>query len=381
MAVGGIIRSALSVRAAGACFEPTRFRWELCSYELSQCGGPQKLTGRHPPAPAGSKLARPRQIRAPHMIYLLHGPDEYQRSQALLRMRAAIPADVADLNITYLDGRKLKLDTLAAACEAFPFLADMRLVIVSDALKQTKAGKEREDLRAYLDRVPATSDLVFVENDEVDRRSILFTYIKKVGSVLEFTPLQGSDLNRWVHEQAKVFDVTLEPAAAQRLIEFVGGESRAIINELGKLASYVGRGGRIRPAEIDLLVADGQEQNLFSFIDDLSARRLGAALRGARMLLEDGQAPTYILFMLARQIRILLGVRELVARRMRADEIAAELGQRPFVVKKAIEQVRSFEAATLDRLHDRLLELDLATKTGRIQADVALELFVSEACR
>ncbi|WP_129630581.1 DNA polymerase III subunit delta [Candidatus Oscillochloris fontis] len=315
------------------------------------------------------------------MIYLLHGPDEYQRSQALLRMRAAIPADVADLNITYLDGRKLKLDTLAAACEAFPFLADMRLVIVSDALKQTKAGKEREDLRAYLDRVPATSDLVFVENDEVDRRSILFTYIKKVGSVLEFTPLQGSDLNRWVHEQAKVFDVTLEPAAAQRLIEFVGGESRAIINELGKLASYVGRGGRIRPAEIDLLVADGQEQNLFSFIDDLSARRLGAALRGARMLLEDGQAPTYILFMLARQIRILLGVRELVARRMRADEIAAELGQRPFVVKKAIEQVRSFEAATLDRLHDRLLELDLATKTGRIQADVALELFVSEACR
>ncbi|EFO81600.1 DNA polymerase III, delta subunit [Oscillochloris trichoides DG-6] len=315
------------------------------------------------------------------MLYLLHGPDEYQRSQALLRMRAAIPADVADLNITYLDGRKLKLDALAAACEAFPFLADMRLVIVADALKQTKAGKEREDLRAYLERVPATCDLVFVESDEVDRRSILFTYLKKVGSVLEFTPLQGSELTRWVYEQAQGLGVVIEPAATQRLIEFVGGESRAIINELAKLASYVGRGGKIRVAEVELLVADGQEQNLFSFIDDLSARRLGAALRGARMLLEDGQAPTYILFMLARQIRILLGVRELAARRMRADEIAVELGQRPFVIKKAMEQVRGFDAATLDRLHDRLLELDLATKTGRIQADVALELFVSEACR
>ncbi len=315
------------------------------------------------------------------MLYLLYGPDEYQRSQALLRMRAAIPADVADLNITHLDGRKLKLDALAAACEAFPFLADMRLVIVSDALKQTKAGKEREDLRAYLDRVPATCDLVFVENDEVDRRSILFTHLKKVGRILEFTPLQGAELTRWVYEQAQGLEVVIEPAATQRLIEFVGGESRAIITELGKLASYVGRGGKIRVAEVELLVADGQEQNLFSFIDDLSARRLGAALRGVRMLLEDGQAPTYILFMLARQIRILLGVRELAARRMRADEIATELGQRPFVVKKALEQVRSFDAPTLDRLHDRLLELDLSTKTGRIQADVALELFVSEACR
>ncbi|NTW01797.1 MAG: DNA polymerase III subunit delta, partial [Oscillochloris sp.] len=304
------------------------------------------------------------------MLYLLHGADEYQRSQALARMRAAIPADVADLNITTLDGRKLKLDALAAACEAFPFLADKRLVIVADALKHTKAGKEREELRTYLERVPAICDLIFVENDDIDRRSILFTHLKKVGTIQEFTPLQGTELTRWVAEQAKALQVQLEPAASQRLIEFVGSDSRALVNELAKLASYVGRRGRITPAEVDLLVQDGQEQNLFNFIDDLSARRLGAALRGAHLLLEDGQAATYVLFMLARQVRILLGVRELSAQRRRADDIATEMGQRPFVIKKALEQVRGFDAGMLERLHDRLLELDLATKTGRIQPDV-----------
>jgi DNA polymerase-3 subunit delta len=87
------------------------------------------------------------------------------------------------------------------------------------------------------------------------------------------------------------------------------------------------------------------------------------------------------MFMVARQVRILLGVRELSAQRRRPDDIAAELGQRPFVVKKAMEQVRGFEAGVLERMHDRLLELDLATKTGRIQPEVALELFVAEACR
>ncbi|MBX0327318.1 DNA polymerase III subunit delta [Oscillochloris sp. ZM17-4] len=315
------------------------------------------------------------------MIHLLHGPDEYQRSQTLARMRANFPPDLADLNVASLDGRKLKIDALAAACEAMPFLADRRLVIVSDALKHTKAGKDREELRAYLDRVPATCDLVFVESDDVDRRSILFTYLKKAASVQEFTPLQGGELTRWVAERAKARQVRLEPAAAQRLIEFVGGDSRAIVNELEKLASYVGRGGRVTPAEVDLLVQDEQEQNLFAFIDDLSARRLGDALRGARQLLEDGQAPTYILFMVARQVRILLGVRELSAQRRRPDDIAAELGQRPFVVRKAMEQVRGFAAGDLERLHDRLLELDLSTKTGRIQPEVALELFVAEACR
>ncbi|NCC33451.1 MAG: DNA polymerase III subunit delta, partial [Chloroflexia bacterium] len=88
------------------------------------------------------------------MLYLFYGPDELARSEAVAELCARVPADVAELNISRLDGRRLKLETLAAACEAMPFLADQRLVIVSDALKHTKAGKERDELRAYLERVP-----------------------------------------------------------------------------------------------------------------------------------------------------------------------------------------------------------------------------------
>src|SRR5690242_13101157 len=98
------------------------------------------------------------------MIYLLYGPDEYTRSVALAELKATVPPDLADLNIATLDGRKLKPDTLIAACEAFPFLADRRMVIVQDLLKSQKAGKDRDELRAYLERVPKTCDLVFVEN-------------------------------------------------------------------------------------------------------------------------------------------------------------------------------------------------------------------------
>ncbi|MFN3372798.1 MAG: DNA polymerase III subunit delta, partial [Chloroflexus sp.] len=120
---------------------------------------------------------------------------------------------------------------------------------------------------------------------------------------------------------------------------------------------------------------------LFTFIDDLSTRRLGAALRGARALIEDGQAPLYVLFMLARQIRILLHVRQLVAQRRRPDDIASELGLKPFVARKAAEQARNFTAAELVTAHDRLLELDHAIKTGKMQAETALELFVVEMCQ
>lgn len=315
------------------------------------------------------------------MLYLLYGPDEFSRSEALAALRAAVPAEVADLNVSRLEGRRLKLDALAAACEAAPFLAERRIVIVADALKHTKAGKEREELRAYLERVPPSCDLIFVEGEEVDRRSILFTQLKKAGEVREFLPPQGPDLTRWLAERARRIGARLEPGAAQRLAELVGPDTRTLVTELAKLAAHAGRGGAISPQAVDLLVQDRHEQNLFAFIDELSARRLGPALRSAHALLEEGQAATYVLFMVARQVRILIGVQELAARRMRADEIAAELGQKPFVVRKAIDQARGFAPGELEALHDRLLQLDVASKTGRIQADVALEVFVAEVCQ
>lgn len=315
------------------------------------------------------------------MIYLFYGPNELARSEAVTELRASLPAEVADLNISVLDGRKVTIEQLVAACEAHPFLADRRLVIVYDALKHSKAGKAREELRDYCERVPATCDLVFVEQDEVDRRHLLFTYLSKRGTVREFPLLSGQELLRWIERRAKSLAATIEPAAAQRLVDLAGNDSRALANELAKLATYVGRGGTIDQVAVDRLVTDQQEQNLFTFIDDLSTRRLGAALRGARALIEDGQAPPYILFMLARQIRILLHVRQLVAQRRRPDDIANELGLKPFVARKAAEQARNFTAAELVTAHDRLLELDHAIKTGKMQAETALELFVVEMCQ
>jgi DNA polymerase-3 subunit delta len=315
------------------------------------------------------------------MIYLLYGPDEYARSEALAALKAQVPADLADLNVSALDGRRLKLDTLISACEVFPFLAERRLVIVQDLLKHQKAGKERDELRAYLERVPPTCDLVFVESEDFDKRGAVFSYLKKAANVREFLPKEGAELQRWLAERAGQLGVSLDGAAAQRLTGYVGNDGRTLLNELGKLASYVGRGGRITAGEVELLVQDGHEQNLFAFIDELSARRRGAALQSLRRLFADGQAATYILFMVARQVRILLGVKELAGQRLRPDDIASRLGQRPFVVRKALDQARGFSDAELAQLHDRVLELDHASKTGRIEAETGLELLVAELCR
>lgn len=314
------------------------------------------------------------------MISLFYGADDLQISEALAARKATIPEDLADLNIALLDGRRLKVATLAGACEALPFLSDTRLVIVEGALKHLKAGDVREAVRAYLPTVPATTELIFVEGDDFDKRSSLFTYLKKSAQVREFQPRQGAELQRWLQERARALGTRLQPDAGALLVEYAGTEGRGLINEVNKLSAYAGIGGTINTDAVRLLVSDSGESSVFEFVDALAARQLGPALQLLHDLFADGAAATYLLFMVGRQVRILIGVAEYADQRLGPDAIAAELGQRPFVVRKAMDQARRFDKAALLRLHDRLTELDHWSKTGQIEPEAALELLVGETC-
>jgi len=314
------------------------------------------------------------------MISLFYGTDDLQQAEALAEHKARIPADLADLNMTLLEGRRLKLPALATACEAMPFLSDTRLVIVEGALKHLRAGAARDAVRDYLALVPETTNLVFVEADDFDKRSSLFTYLKKHAQVREFQPRQGADLQRWLAERARGLGVRLLPEASGLLCEFAGSDGRTLLNELAKLAAYAGPAGTIDAAAVRLLVPDSSESSVFDFVDAPAARRMAPALQLLHDLFADGAAAIYLLFMVGRQVRMLIGVAELAAQRMSADAIAAELGQRPFVVRKALTQAGRFDRATLLGLHDRITELDHWSKTGRIEAEAALELLVGETC-
>ncbi|MBA3943457.1 MAG: DNA polymerase III subunit delta [Herpetosiphonaceae bacterium] len=314
------------------------------------------------------------------MLYLFWGANELARSEALQALKAMIPEDLRDFNLTQLDGRKLKSAGLAQACEAFPFLHERRLVIVEEAIKGLRSAKEREEVRAYLPRLPATTDLVFVEGDDFDKRSAIYTWIKKAGQVREFLPYQGAELIRWLVERAQRLGVKLAPDGSQLLVDWSGNEGRALATELDKLAAYVGSGGVITADTVRLLVADRSESSVFTFVDALAARKRGPALLLLHDLLDNGEAPTYLLFMIGRQMRLLLAVTELLQARVRPDDMAAQLAQKPFVVRKAVDQARQFPPALLLEIHDHLVEYDHWSKTGRIEPDTALELLVAEVC-
>lgn len=330
------------------------------------------------------------------MFYLLHGEDGYSRSLALAEMKAKLgdPTTVAP-NTTTLDGRTATLDELIFACDTVPFLSDKRLVVVTDLATRfeprrdgRKAQSEQDKsllkgLREYLKRLPETARLVFLERKSIRKSNPIHQVASNSahGYVREFKPPRRRNLNRWIVRRVQGRRRNIEPGAVSLLAAFVGNDLRLLDQELEKLLTYAGQERAITRRDVQLMVSYVREASIFDLVDAVGRRDSRQAMKLLHSLLEEGQHPLYVLAMITRQFRILLRIKELLAKGTSVTDIRTLMGLHPYVLKKMLRQAPNFSIAQLQSIYRDLLEIDVAAKTGGMKPELALDLFVTELQR
>jgi DNA polymerase-3 subunit delta len=335
------------------------------------------------------------------MYYILHGEDEFSRTEQVQNFRAQMgDPQFADLNTAQFDGRKIALSELTHACDAVPFLSDKRLVVVEGMLARLdprrkksddEAGEEIEteanpglakELAAYLPRLPETTRLIFVEAKTLAKNNPIIKHAAtdKTAHVKEFAAPDLKKLPGWIAERVKQKGGAIEPEAIKELAAHIGGDLRLLDSEIEKLLTY--RANQpIRGQDVRALVASVSESSIFDLVDAIGRRETHQALQLLHDQLSHNAAPIYLLSMITRQFRMLLQLRDLSERGKTVDQAAAQLKLHPFVARKTSDQARNFTLPQLEAIYRKLLDADIAIKTGRSEPMLALDLLVVELTR
>jgi len=162
------------------------------------------------------------------------------------------------------------------------------------------------------------------------------------------------------------------------LVALVGPGLRQLSLEMEKAFAYAGDRDRITRADIEAAVSRVSETTIFMLVDAIGARQAGQALRHLTDILRE-EAPPYVLFMIARQFRMLYRSSVLLAARKPLAMLQEVLGVPPFIVRRIAEQAKNFSPVSFPRIFARLLEADRAIKgTGHPQ--LALEMLIADLC-
>jgi DNA polymerase-3 subunit delta len=339
------------------------------------------------------------------LIYILYGHDEFSLHEELNHIKNSLgDREALATNTTEFDGKQVAPGQLLDACKAMPFLGTHRLIIVDGLLSRFEKGartakesdgeEEQEkampkkgwraewgELKQRLPEVPPTTVLIFVDGDINKKKdNLLLKQLAPSAKVLQFPKPSEDELKGWIVDRIKVGGGSIAPDAAKMLAVYAGDNLWVLASEIDKLLLYCG-GKRIEEKDIKEVVSYAREASIFIMVDALIAGHSATAVPLMQQMLDEGTAAPYILFMITKQVRLLVQVKELINLKCNRNEIRERMSAtHPYVLSKALEQSRNYSMERLEQIYRKILETDISIKQGIWKGDLALDLLVAELC-
>lgn len=315
-------------------------------------------------------------------VYLLFGSEKYLLSSYMHSfIKAAIPPEMADMNLAKFEEKNTNVDKIINAIETPPILLDKKLVFVRNSgLFYTGRKDDSEKIAHYLldnygDSASAPPAILLFVEDQVDKRGKAYKAAAKVGHTVNFEPMKESALIGWISDLLRKRRFYISGGDAAYLLRICSGSMEAVLKELEKLMAYQGEGAITRE-DIDALCTKTLEARIFDLVDAIAAKNCGQALMIYNELLSMKEQPVGILAMINRQFRLMLKCLLLSKKSMTEKAIAEKLGQHPYAVKIALGQSQNFGRARLEQAVLDTAECDQRIKTGLAGAKTAVELLV-----
>ena len=307
-------------------------------------------------------------------VYLLYGEERYLIRQYRDKLKKAIIDPEDTMNIASYEGTDFDVKDLIIAADTMPFFAERRLILVQDS----KLFKKNTDaLAEYFENIPETTYFVFVE-DEVEEKTKIFKAANKIGTTVKFTTPKEDVLRKWIIGRIGKEGKDITQAAYQSFIEKTGTDMENIEKELEKLICYTMDKKAIEAADVEAVTTEQISSKIYELVNVISNHQQKQALDMFYDLLSQKEKPSRILYRLTKHFDTLLTIKIMSSQGFNTREMEDRTGLKDWMIRKYQGQIRAFSIEQLKKAVKDGVEYETAIKTGHIEEQLAVELFIIE---
>lgn len=302
------------------------------------------------------------------MIIFLYGQDSYRINQKLQEIINGYKAkNSSGLNFSSYDLSEDFFKELKDKLTNSSLIPEKKLIVLKNVFK-TNAEEILEIFRSQ--NISKRDDIIVIAVALGDKDgSELFKYLtKKPNQVQNFKPLKEYEVKNYAKKLLSSSGVDLTGEALEFLVFNCNHNLWLIDSEAQKLAAFSAKGGVISKSQVEGLMVSIASHNIFELTDALAKKNKKSALSALYKALDNGENPTELLGLLAWQARNILNFKI----------NPGPLKLHPFVLAKVKESASLFSIDELNKILLKIIDLDLAFKTSRLNEKTALSLLISE---
>ncbi len=322
-------------------------------------------------------------------IYLFYGEELYLLENNLKKIKNLFGECVKGINYIVIDEQNIA--EIISDIETPSFGYNKKLIIAKNTgilkkegkRKNTELSKLRDRISDYLkeniDIVTESVIIVFIE-DDVDTKQELYKTIEKNGIVCKFDFQKPLQIEQRLKNICNIYQVNINSATIQYLIECCGTNMQDLINEIRKLIEYAGKGGTIQKEDIDKLSIKKIESVIFDLTDNLGKKDITRALQVLHDLIYAKEPLAKILVTLYNHFKKLYFTKISIKNN---KDLVQSLNLKPnqiFLTNKYKNQARLFKETELRQMLQDLIDLDYNFKNGKIDLQIGIETILCKYC-
>ena len=280
------------------------------------------------------------------------------------------------------------------------FLGDERTAASGDVTGTL--GELAQELKAF----QWQNVRLLVSAGKVDKRKTFYKTLEKIGRVESFEGWSVNDKD-WTGQAELLADKLVQARgmkigddALAELVARIGPQPRQLANDVEKLCLYVGERSEITKADVNAICIKNKQARAFALGDALGNRNLPALLKCLdeelwEMQFDKDKSEIGMLYGLISKVRALLMLKEMMREgwikatqdynsfkmqlgrvpeaKLPADKKYNPLALNPYVLFKALAQVKNYSESELIRAMDLLLQANQRLVSSALDERIVLQ--------
>lgn len=309
-------------------------------------------------------------------MYLLYGLEKYLIDERIKKIINENQLNSIDINRYNLE--ETTLQQIIDDASTISLFQNKKMIIIDNAYIFCSINKKLPEqnvdlLIKYIENSNPNTILVFVAlKEKIDTRKKVVTILKKYGYIEEYNNI--NNISKIIADLFSPYQI--DNKCINLLINRVGNDLNLISSEINKIKIYKDNDYKITESDILNLTHKNIDMDIFKFIDNILSSKKKESLECLEEMIKYGEEPIAIIIMLANQIRIMYQSKLLIKKGYSEHEISNILEIHEYRVKKALEKGRNFTDKKMLSKLEELADLDYNIKSGKIDKNIGLELFI-----
>ncbi len=295
--------------------------------------------------------------------------------------------NMLDFNYEFIRFEDLTQKKFENAVETLPFMAEKRVVIIENIqLSKDSISKNEDILQKIADYTlkPNPSTLLFISFfGEKPFAGKIYKKIKPAIVEINLFRLNRKELENFIQKFFSKKKLLLENGIVEAVIEsskYLDSDSEKTLFDIeNTLQAIAGMEtlGRIYLKDAKSVLYSEVEDNVFRLLDafrDRNVKECEVLFQGFQKISMDSYE---LLYLLARQVRILIGMKAIVDKRIPDIDGAKRLKISPYEYKKTKPALQKFSMEELVELHNKLYQIEKKAKTVQTNLNFELERFLA----